>query len=156
VTTEFKKIVVGVDGSSASRQALRWAVDLATPTGATVDAVAAWGHPAGFEWTVRTTNYGLVPLPERTTREEEQDAAQQTLADMADEIGPTQAGLAQRPVEGNPTDVLIEASKAADLLVLGRHGHNTVRDALLGSVTNHCIQHAQCPVVVVPPESTAD
>jgi nucleotide-binding universal stress UspA family protein len=155
VTTEIKKIVVGVDGSSASRQALRWAVDLAAPIGATVDAVAAWGHPGGFEWTVRTTNYGLVPLPERTTRDEEQDAAQQTLADMADEIG-SQSAFAQRPVEGNPTDVLIDASQAADLLILGRHGHNTVRDRLLGSVTDHCIQHAHCPVVVVAPESTAD
>ena len=150
MTNGIKKIVVGVDGSSASRRALRWAVDLAGLSGATVTAVAAWGHPAGFEWTVRTTNYGLVPLPERTTRDEEQGAAERTLADVADELGGP-AGLVQRPVEGNPTDVLIEASQDADLLVLGRHGHNTVRDALLGSVTNHCIQHAHCPVVVVPP-----
>lgn len=149
--SEIKRIVVGVDGSEAARQALRWAVDVAALSDGTVAAVAAWGHPGGFEWTVRTTNYGLVPLPERTTHEEELAAAQQTLADMADELGRTSVDLVQRAVEGEPTDILVAASTDADLLVLGRHGHSTVRDALLGSVTNHCIQHAHCPVVVVPP-----
>src|SRR5262249_4269667 len=148
----IKRIAVGADGSAGSRRALRCAVDLARPSGAGVVLVAAWGHPGGFEWTVRTTNYGLVPLPERTTPEEEVAAAEQTMTDIVAELGDLGGvTVTTTPVEGNATDVLIGASAQADVLVLGRHGHSTVRERLLGSVTDHCIQHGHCPVLVVPP-----
>jgi nucleotide-binding universal stress UspA family protein len=152
VTQGIKKIVVGVDGSASSRQALRWAEQLAGTEGATVDVVAAWGHPANVEWTVRTTNYGLVPLPEQPTRDDVRAAAEQSIDDMIGELGATDVTVTRHAVEGQPSNVLVDATGDADLLVLGRRGHSTVVDVLLGSVTHHCIQHAHCPVVVVPPQ----
>jgi nucleotide-binding universal stress UspA family protein len=51
--------------------------------------------------------------------------------------------------EGNPVEVLIERSKECDLLVVGSRGHGGFAGMLLGSVSQHLVAHAHCPVVVV-------
>jgi len=57
--------------------------------------------------------------------------------------------ITTKVVSGHPSNVLVEASKDADLLVVGSRGHGRVRGMVLGSVSNHCTHHAHCPVVVV-------
>jgi nucleotide-binding universal stress UspA family protein len=52
-------------------------------------------------------------------------------------------------MEGHPATRLIEASAGADLLVVGSRGHGAFAGMLLGSVSEHCVAHASCPVVVV-------
>jgi nucleotide-binding universal stress UspA family protein len=52
-------------------------------------------------------------------------------------------------VYGHPVEVLIDESKAADLLVVGHHGHSAFAGMLVGSVSIHCVTSAACPVVVV-------
>ena len=54
---------------------------------------------------------------------------------------------------GHPAAVLIEQAKGADLLVVGSHGRGGFIGALLGSVSQHSVHHATCPVVVVRSES---
>jgi len=56
---------------------------------------------------------------------------------------------------GSPAEVLVDASRDADLLVVGSHGHGAVRDLLVGSVALHCVVHAPCPVLVVRPRPNA-
>ena len=51
--------------------------------------------------------------------------------------------------EGNAAQVLLDASDGAELLVVGSRGHGGFTEALLGSVGQHCVQHANCPVVVI-------
>ncbi len=51
--------------------------------------------------------------------------------------------------EGNAAQVLLEAADGADLLVVGSRGHGGFAEALLGSVSQHCVHHAPCPVVIV-------
>jgi hypothetical protein len=58
--------------------------------------------------------------------------------------------IAAEVIEGRPADVLAAAGSAADLLVLGSHGHSRVRHTVLGSVSEDCIRKASCPVVVIP------
>ncbi|MEV0561406.1 universal stress protein [Dactylosporangium sp. NPDC049742] len=53
-------------------------------------------------------------------------------------------------VQGHPAKVLLDAANGAELLVVGSRGHGTFTGILLGSVSQHCVQHAPCPVVVVP------
>jgi nucleotide-binding universal stress UspA family protein len=133
-----KRIVVGVDGSATSIHALQWAVRQAGLTGATVDAVCAWQFPVSYGWAV-TDNTDYAAL------------AAETLEKAIAEV--RQAGetteIQGHVVEQNAAQALIDASRGADLLVVGSRGHGGFTGALLGSVSNHCVHHATCPVVVI-------
>lgn len=135
-----KRIVVGVDGSAPSKDALRWAVNQAQVTGAVVEAVGAWHVPATDGWA------RMLDLVEDLTK-----ASERTLADAVIEVAGDSCPviIEQRVLEGQPAQVLLAAARNADLLVVGSRGHGGVVGALLGSVSQYCVHHAPCPVVVV-------
>ncbi|GAB2813807.1 universal stress protein [Lentzea nigeriaca] len=142
---ESRPVVVGVDGSAAAQEALRWAIEDARRRGSRVDAVSAW-HP----------DYGIVigPVPAEVGMRispEAMRAAQQTVLDTAvQEIeGAEGVEIRRVLVEGDPRTVLTEASKNAELLVVGSRGHGPLAEAVLGSVSSYCVHHASCPVVVL-------
>ncbi len=112
----------------------------AKATGGVVEAVIAWDIPA---------SYGAGP----TVRDGEDlaGAAEQSLAAAVDEVPAAFAGVPVRRqvLRGHPAAVLVDRAKDADLLVVGSHGHGGFVGALLGSVSQHCVQHATCPVVVI-------
>jgi nucleotide-binding universal stress UspA family protein len=143
-----RRIVAGVDGSVPSKAALAWAIRQARLTGAVVDAVIAWQLPLAF----RT-------LWPPTLSTDFSELAARVLTDaIADVSGPGSLGRPEiRPkvVEGNATEVLLNASAGADLLVVGSRGHGGFAEALLGSVGQHCVHHATCPVVVIRDAVTA-
>jgi len=131
------QVVVGIDGSPSSIAALRWALRYAAATGGEVRAIAAWVVPVSFGY---PPVYDDVDWPEMAG----------TILDKA--VAETvDAGVTVTPdvVYGHPANVLVEAGKTAELLVVGSRGHSTVTGMLLGSVSQHCVQHADCPVVVV-------
>jgi len=132
-------IVVGVDGSEASRDALRWAYRQAKLTGAHLRAVMSWDVPASAYW---------FPFPEGL---DFQKATEEALAKTLHEtLGDKPAVELISVVEqGNPAAVLIRESDVADLLVVGSRGHGEFAGMLLGSVSEHCVTQANCAVVVV-------
>jgi nucleotide-binding universal stress UspA family protein len=137
---EERRIVVGVDGSPSSQEALRWAVRQAALTGSVVDAVIAWRDPsgyAGYGWLIEDASY--------------QDLAARTLGETVDGIVTAGSGVTvrQHVVEGHPARVLLDAAQGASLLVVGSRGHGGFTEMVLGSVSHHCVQHAPCPVVVI-------
>lgn len=141
----MQHIVVGVDGSHASRRALAWAVDQARLCRATVEVIHAWTVP----------DMGADPLTQALADPDELEAfarreLQQTV-DGADEHGLV-APIERRLVRGDPTSALLTAAKDADLLVVGSRGLGAGGDRTLGSVSHGVICDAPCPVVVVPPE----
>jgi nucleotide-binding universal stress UspA family protein len=141
--TEIKHIIVGVDGSDSSKGALDWAYEEAVHHGASLSVIAAFNPPA----LPMTPPYGSVP-PEGYESQPRRDAL-----DLLDRlIGPLEAkdpAVDIRTVEeGSPAKVLIERSKEADLLVVGSRGHGGFAGMLLGSVSQHLVAHAECPVVV--------
>jgi nucleotide-binding universal stress UspA family protein len=134
-------VVVGVDGSEGSRQALRWALEEAADRGRPVRAVSVWQ---------RTYNYGSEaywPIDEDISRR----AAQQ-LAQAVDDCGHDYPNVQVEQVvlEGDPAQVLCAQSEQAGLLVVGSRGRKTFTGLLLGSVSTKCAHHSRCPVVIVP------
>ena len=142
--TEIKHIIVGVDGSDSSKGALDWAYEEAVHHGASLSVIAAFNPPA----LPMTPPYGSVP-PEGYESQPRRDAL-----DLLDRLtSPLEAkdpAVDIRTVveEGSPAKVLIERSKEADLLVVGSRGHGGFAGMLLGSVSQHLVAHAECPVVV--------
>jgi len=134
------RIVVGVDGSLSSEAALRWAVRQAERTGAKVEAVTVWWYPPG---------YGLAPVSDDEVADLQGEAGK-TLAEALAGVSGLAADVVVNPrvVEGQAAEVLLEAARGADLLVVGSRGHGGFT-AALGSVSQRCVRHAPCPVVVV-------
>jgi len=134
------RIVVGIDGSEPSLDALRWAATQAELTGAQLDVVMTWEYP---------TSYGWVPPypedfdPEADTRKVLEETVRRVLGEQP------ALELHTRVIEGHPAPSLIEASRGAQLLVVGSRGHGAFVGMVIGSVSEHCVSHSSCPVVVV-------
>jgi nucleotide-binding universal stress UspA family protein len=138
------RIVVGVDGSLSSRAALRWAVRQAKFTGAMVDAVIGWQIP------VMLQNYSWAPIYLEEASDFADDARKRIDAVISEEVAPADSPLVRsQVVHGHPAQVLLAAAAGADLLVVGSRGHGSFADALLGSVGQHCVHHAHCPVLIM-------
>lgn len=131
-------IVVGIDGSEPSRHALRWAYHQAELTRSTLRVVMSWELPS----------VGLAPFPvgldPRGTTEE---VLVQTLNDTIRDD--PSVPITTLVIEGHPAPVLLHQTLDADLLVVGSRGHGKFAELFLGSVSEHVVAHATCPVVVV-------
>lgn len=130
-------IVVGVDGSDGGRRALAWALEHAATTGATVQVVSAYdgGDPT------------LIPFSNAQDEAEQMQEADVAAALAACDPAPV---VAREVVSGGAVAVLTAAAQDAAMLVVGSRGRGHVRAALLGSVSEGCIRHGACPVLVVP------
>jgi nucleotide-binding universal stress UspA family protein len=139
-------IVVGVDHSPGAREAVRFALDEARLRDATLRAVHAWQ----FGYLGLTGLEGALPAAGGELHDS-RAAAADTLDGTLREVIPNAGGVdvERRVVEGTPAAVLIEQSRDADLLVVGSRGHGGFAQLLLGSVSQQCAQHAECPVVIV-------
>lgn len=131
-------IVVGVDGSEPSKEALRWAARQARITGSTLHVVAAWEWPVSWGW---SPPYPANFDPERDTR--------QALETTVEEVLGRDIDVRMMVREGRPAPVLLDAAANAELLVVGSRGRGEFAGMVLGSVSEHCVHHASCPVVVV-------
>jgi nucleotide-binding universal stress UspA family protein len=145
--TGVGRIVVGVDGSPSSQQALRWGARAAAAFGAGLDAVTAWDFPAGY-------GFGSVPS-DWDPAQDMRTVLDQTIQAVFGDQPP--AGLRRLVNEGGAARVLLNASQGAIMLVVGSRGHGGFAGLLLGSVSANVAEHASCPVLVIhgdqdPPE----
>jgi len=133
-------IVVGVDGSEPSLNALRWAAEQARMTGATLRVLTTWQVATGTGW-----------VPTFPVDYDPQEVARQALDEAVTEtLGADPDVAVERIVkEGHAAPVLLAAAKDADLLVVGSHGHGAFAGMLIGSVSEHLVRHAPCAIVVV-------
>jgi nucleotide-binding universal stress UspA family protein len=147
-----ERIVVGVDGSEGATMAVRWAAREAALRDAGLELVSSWEVPVtgvGF-------GYGLAPVPDEMLKGLSR-AAEETLAAAAEQAHEEAPDLtvATQVVEGPAAPALIDASRGADLLVVGSRGLGGFRELMLGSVSAQCAHHAACPVVIVHRERPA-
>ncbi|MFD3993348.1 universal stress protein [Streptomyces sp. NPDC058583] len=141
-----RRVVVGVSGSMGSLTALHRAVDEARRTGAELVAVLAWLPPDGEA----AQRHVVTPPPIDFRRA----AADRLLEIIEDAFGNAGPGVPWQGViaRGHPGPALVEtADRAGDLLVIGAGRRDGLRRLLFPSVVRHCVAHAACPVLAVPP-----
>ncbi|MDA8317745.1 MAG: universal stress protein [Actinomycetota bacterium] len=133
------RVIVGVDGSTSSLGAVGWAGDYAAATGAPITLVAAWEWPTSYGWSI--------PMPVDYNPSGD---AQRILDDAAATLRERHPSLSveTQAVEGPPAQVLVDASETAALLVVGCRGHGQLTGMIIGSVSERCVAHAHCPVLV--------
>jgi nucleotide-binding universal stress UspA family protein len=147
---EMSGIIVGFDRSSHAQVALEWAMREASIhdeplTVLTVEQIAA----TGFQ--------GMLVFPADDTflidaRISAREAVAKAAAQLGGRVPPS---VAVRAIFGMPAAALIEASKDADLLVVGSRGVGSFTRLMLGSVSSQVAHHACCPVAVVPADQDA-
>lgn len=153
----MNRIVVGVDGSKGSRNALLWASDEADRRNARLEVVHAYArHPDDLDVEIDYTSSVLI---EQGAERPHSNSA--TVADRrgehAQELAERMAELAQNPdvvslaiEKQQPAEALIEQAASADMLVVGSRGRGRFASLFLGSVGQQCAQYAKCPVVIIP------
>jgi len=139
------RILVGVDGSRSSIDALRYAARIASAFDAPLEVVTSWYYPPYMDYTVVT---------EWSPEEEAQLILQQAVEDAFGSAPPE--GMKRTLYPGPPARTLIKLSETAGMLVLGSRGHGGFAGLLLGSVSAACAEHAHCPVLIVHGRSAAE
>ncbi len=137
----METILVGIDDSPNARRALRWALDHAHE-GDEVVAVHVWHMPpvGGFEPTF---------LDPAMFEEGARQTARDVVADVVTDDEADRVSI--RVVGGHASGSLVDEGRSADLLVMGARGRGGFAGLVLGSVTTGVVNHAPCPVVIVPP-----
>ena len=138
---EVRRVLVGIDGSKAARQALEWAAAAADAHGATLEVVHAW-HPTGIIPPDPYVMSGLDGL---------ESAAQATLDEAVAAVeADLSAPVEGRLVLGGAARAVLSAAERSDLVVVGSRQQGPAGCILLGSTSIQVTHHAPCPVVVVP------
>jgi nucleotide-binding universal stress UspA family protein len=139
-------IIVGVDGSHDAHRALEWAMQEAAVRRAPLTVITV--HPVAVSgWTGTPI---VLPVDEPAA-EKARQAAEEAVAKAAAQLSKSQpVPVTVRAVSGLAAQELIEASRDADLLVVGSRGGGGFARLMLGSVSDQVMYHAHCPVVVVP------
>jgi nucleotide-binding universal stress UspA family protein len=142
-------ILVGVDGSDHSRQALSWAVREAARHGMPLTVMSV--RPAPVR--PATHIFWNIPVLEEADSHE-LDHARAALREFVDKVvnetGETPPEITMTMVTGDPAWELVRASRDADLLVVGARGTGSFAKLLLGSVSSKVMHHSACPTMVVP------
>ncbi|MDQ1397691.1 MAG: hypothetical protein QOG64_2950 [Acidimicrobiaceae bacterium] len=142
-----QRVVVGVDGSTGAKVALRWALEEARVRKADLDVVYAYEfpvYPVGLEGAATP----VLPLDQL-----ELGAKELVRGLIAEAVGAESVGgpiIRDLAVLGSAPATLCKIAEGADLLVVGTRGHGGFAGLLLGSVSTQCVHHARCPIAVVP------
>jgi nucleotide-binding universal stress UspA family protein len=136
-------IIVGIDGSPGSEHALDWAIAEAQRSGRPLSIVHVW------HWSTDAVAIPMSLVGAPDTRK----AGRALLVRAANHARRHGVATTVRLLEGSPSRQLIKAAEQCAMLVVGSHGYRSLTSMLLGSVSRSCLQHAHCPVVVIPPEA---
>jgi nucleotide-binding universal stress UspA family protein len=133
-----ERTIVGIDGSLASRAAIRWAVQHAHP-GDTIHLLHATQSSPSAVW-AGLADSDSEPSAQALLRRE---LARAQLLPHSHDIS-----ITGEVIRGDPTTCLMDTD--ADAIVVGSGGHGIVTRAVLGSVCSHLAKHADVPVIVIP------
>lgn len=154
----MQRIVVGVDGSDESKNALAWAAEEAKLRQAELEVVYAYEYtPAwqlyGYEG-VSVAQMDAIAAEDEAAQERAQELAGELVEQLVHDLGPVE-GVTVTPVaitDRRAAAALVARSENADMLVVGSRGRGGFSGLLLGSVSQQCAAHAHCPVTIISPK----
>ena len=139
-------IVVGIDGSATSKRALDWAMRHAAALHAPLTVIAVHEVPKSY--------WGHIPVtgpPDEPVLAQLRVAAEEMTRQVGSALGDAgPPSVKVRAISGFVVEELVEASKDADLIVLGQRAGGGLSRLVMGSVSSEVVQHTACPVVIVP------
>lgn len=142
-----RRIVVGVEGSKGSRDALRWAIEEAKLRNAVIEVVTAY-LPT---YVPAAPDFGYVPLDPVDLEAEVTKMQQELIAEVTSEVDATGVTIERVMVKGRAPDSLLKQAEGTAMLVVGSRGRGGFRGLLLGSVSQQLAQHSTCPLVIIRP-----
>lgn len=144
--TSRPTVVVGVDGTDAGVEALRVGLREASLRNCAVEVVTCWQPDTWYG-----TAIGADPDDSLArARVAQEETVTTVLSDTTD-----RPMLSRRVIQGPAGPTLTRLAHNAEFLVVGTHHKNVVERSVLGSVSEHCVRHARCPVIVVPATESA-
>ena len=143
-------IIVGVDGSGHSQRALEWAMNEAAIRHVPLTVLTVHPSIVGYFGGVVTSAEDLALTEEVQTAVKAE--AEKVLTELS---GPHPESVTVKAVHSFPVGELVNASKEADLIVLGSRGMGGFSRLMLGSTADQVVRHAHCPVTIVPAEDRA-
>jgi nucleotide-binding universal stress UspA family protein len=135
-------IVAGVDGSEHAEAALRFAAEEASLRSALLLVISAWEIP------LTLSPMGAYPAESFDGFRDSAESVIRAAVARVKELQP-HVPCQGKAVSGHPAEVILREAEDADMIVVGSRGHGGFASLLLGSVTQHLVHHARCPVVVV-------
>ena len=137
----MSRITVGVDGSPEARAALQFALEEGRLRGADVEVILAHSPLPYLAGDVVLRHEAATEIQAEELLRNEVEPAASAYPEVT---------VSTRAILGAAAETLIAAAKGADLLVVGSRGRGGFSGLLLGSVSQQCVHHGPCPVVVVP------
>jgi len=144
--TRLKKILVAYDGSSHSKHALNWAIDLSLMSGAEVSAVKVFESTRLYPAMAETRGHGLKELLDGIHQED-----QRLIGEVVAEGQKKGVTVKGEILQGNITEAILAYAKKndIDMIAVGTKGHGALEELLMGSVTRGLVSLAHIPVFVV-------
>lgn len=145
----FKRILVAVDGSVTSFEALSKAIELQELTGAEIYLLCVYKHHSLFEASLSIGRPAEMDIPDKVLSDYAKDVVDHAKQLATDHGSKDVRGFVKA---GKPSRAIIEFAKekSADLIVIGTKGTHSDKEGLfLGSVSHRVASHAKCPVLVV-------
>jgi nucleotide-binding universal stress UspA family protein len=141
-------LVVGLDGSPNSERALDWALEHAAALHTQLTVLAVHEVAKSYWGGIPVVGSADTPLVDELQR-----AAEEMTQRALSRIGPAEPASVQvRAESGFVVKELVNASQDADMVVLGSHSTRGLARLVIGSVSSEVVQHAACPVTIVPHE----
>lgn len=148
-TSASQRVIVGVDGSEYSSNALRLAARIAAGFDAPLEVITCVGMPDFyFAAHLEAGNEELMAKLQETASRLAEEAVNRAFGDQRP------ADLSVAVKFGSPAKVLVDESRSAQLLVVGRHGSGGFLSQAIGSVSRACAAHSHCPVLLVDQDTT--
>jgi nucleotide-binding universal stress UspA family protein len=143
----FRTILVAVDFSETSSDALLGALELARPGHGHIHLLHVVPDVLRMPWMVEAPGIDFADLQLRSNEQ-----AQERLTALAASLPLPRLDVSTAVLVGTAAIEIVHYANehAADVIVLGTHGHGIVKRYMLGSVTERVIRQAGCPVLVVP------